>query len=262
MSLELRLNKALARAGICSRRKADELVFSGRVKVNEETVREPGTRVDPEKDSIIVDGRPVRLLPDKERELVHVMMNKPVQVLTTMSDPGNRAKVTDLLPDRLRRLRLFPVGRLDYFSQGLLILTNDGGLAHSLTHPSRKIPKVYRIKMRGELGKKKLQTMRRGMLLREGEKLAPVEGKILQQTRDSTLAEMTLVQGVNRQIRRMCRDLNLVVLSLVRIRQGPLALGDLKSGEWRYLEPEEVSRLRKWSSTTNHPQPLLNQGGG
>ncbi|EFI34939.1 RNA-binding S4 domain protein [Desulfonatronospira thiodismutans ASO3-1] len=262
MSREMRLNKALARAGICSRRRADGLVFSGRVKVNDEVVREPGIRVDPEKDSIIVDGRPVKIETEQERELVHVMLNKPVQVVTTTSDPGGRAKVTDLLPDRLRRMRLFPVGRLDYFSRGLLILTNDGDLAHSLTHPSRKIPKVYRVKMRGDLSKKKLQIMRRGMVLSEGEKLAPVEVKILQQTRDSVLAEMTLVQGINRQIRRMCRDLDMVVLSLVRIRQGPLALGELKPGEWRYLEPGEVSQLRKWSSRTNHPQPLLNQGGG
>ncbi len=245
MSRDLRLNKALARAGVCSRRKADELVFSGRVKVDEKVVCEPGARVDPEKDRVSVDGRPVKIETEQEREFVHVMVNKPVQVMTTTSDPRGRAKVTDLLPDSLNRLRLFPAGRLDYFSQGLLILTNDGDLAHSLTHPSRKIPKVYRIKMRGELGKKKLQTMRRGMVLREGEKLAPVEVKILQQTGDSTLAEMTLVQGVNRQIRRMCRDLDLVVLSLVRIRQGPLALGELKPGEWRYLEPRELSLLKK-----------------
>ncbi|WP_291318505.1 pseudouridine synthase [Desulfonatronospira sp.] len=245
MSPNLRLNKALARAGVCSRRKADDLVFSGRVKVNEEVAQEPGSRVDPERDKISVDDRPVRLLPDEERRLAYVMMNKPVQVVTTMSDPGGRVKVTDLLPDSLRYLRLFPVGRLDYFSQGLLILTNDGDLAHRLTHPSRKTPKVYRVKMRGELSKKKLQVMRQGMELSEGEKLAPVEVKILQQTRNSILAEMTLVQGINRQIRRMCRDLDLVVLSLVRIRQGSLALGDLKPGEWRYLEPGEVSSLKK-----------------
>ncbi|WP_291322686.1 pseudouridine synthase [Desulfonatronospira sp.] len=250
MSRDLRLNKALARAGICSRRDADGLIFSGRVKINDEVVMKPGTRVDPARDRLSLDGRLLSLDTEIERSPVYVMLNKPVQVVTTMQDPGGRTSVTDLLPAALNKLRLFPVGRLDYFSQGLLILTNDGDLAHSLTHPSKKIPKVYKVRLRGDLTRGKLHYMRRGMVLQEGVNLAPVEVKILQKKNDTVLAKMTLIQGVNRQIRRMCRDLDLVILSLVRISQGPLSLGKLKSGEWRYLKPREVRMLQNYTKSS------------
>ena len=242
---ELRLNKALARSGVCSRRKADELIQSGRVTLNEQVVREPGIKVNPEKDSLQVNGRKIRLNQLFERDPVYVMLNKPVQVVTTMHDPQGRTKVADLLPENLKKLRLFPVGRLDYFSQGLLILTNDGDLAHRLTHPSTKVPKVYLVEVRGSLTRSKIRLLRGGMVLKEGERLAPVKVEVIKSLNDQTSLKMTLTQGLNRQIRRMCRDLDLTVLSLIRVRQGPVSLEGLKSGQWRMLKSSETRALRK-----------------
>lgn len=244
MNSRFRLNKALARAGVCSRRKADQLVFSGRVRVNSQVVRDPGIRVDPGKDTLELDNEVVDL-GSSFKEPVYVLLNKPVRVVTTLDDPQGRQTVADILPVKLRRLRLFPVGRLDYFSQGLLIMTNDGALAHELTHPSREHSKVYRVEVRGGLSRKKVQIMEKGMVLKEGEKLAPVQVDVRMRRKNHALLHLTLIQGVNRQIRRMCRDLGLVVLSLTRIQQGAVALGDLKPGEWRYLTPQELQDLRQ-----------------
>ncbi len=242
---ELRLNKVLARSGVCSRRKADQLIQSGRVTLNEQVVRKPGIKVDPEKDRLQVNGRAIRLDLLDNRELVYVMLNKPVQVVTTMHDPQGRPKVADLLPENLKKLRLFPVGRLDYFSQGLLILTNDGDLAHRLTHPSTNISKVYLVEVRGSLTRNKIRLMRRGMVLKEGERLAPVKVEVIKSLNDHASLQMTLTQGLNRQIRRMCRDLDLTVLTLIRIRQGPVSLEGLKPGQWRMLKSSETGALRK-----------------
>jgi 23S rRNA pseudouridine2605 synthase len=153
--------------------------------------------------------------------------------------------VLDLLPDELVRARPVPVGRLDFFSEGLLLLTTDGDLTHRLTHPSHHMPKVYHLLVRGPVGPEKLEAMREGMTLAEGEQLAPVEAKVLESKDNKTLLELVLVQGVNRQIRRMCRDLDLTVLRLSRVAQGPLRLGELPSGKWRRLHSDEVLALRR-----------------
>ncbi|EPR30398.1 pseudouridine synthase Rsu [Alkalidesulfovibrio alkalitolerans DSM 16529] len=240
-STALRLNKALAQAGVCSRRAADDLIFAGRVTVNGETVTEPGRRVDPGTDRVAVDGRPLAAPPPRH---VYVLLHKPVGVVTTLSDPEGRPTVLALLPASMRKRRIVPVGRLDVMSEGLLLLTDDGELVNRMTHPRHHVPKTYALTVRGAVDEAALGTMRRGMRLAEGEKLAPVEARIVGRTRESTLLELVLRQGVNRQIRRMCRDLGLTVQKLKRTAIGPLALGDLGPGKARELTRGEIGRLR------------------
>lgn len=244
----MRLNKALAMAGVCSRRKADEIIFAGKVAVNGITASSPGIQVDPQNDLITVSGKPVAFLPHEGQPTEHAyyMLNKPVEVVTTASDPQGRRTVLDILPEEVRQRRVFPVGRLDFFSEGLLILTSDGDLTYRMTHPRYHLPKVYEVLVRGDVTKDKLEAMRRGMTLAEGEKLAPAGVKVLDRKLfGKTLLELTLNQGINRQIRRMCRDLGLTVLKLRRTYEGPLSLGNLASGKLRTLTSSEVKVLKK-----------------
>ena len=238
----IRLNKALAQAGVCSRRAADEMIRTGRVSVNGSQA-DLGTVVIPDSDDIRVDGRPLRPVGGEENLIF--MLNKPVQVVTTARDPQGRPTVMDLLGKAASRRRLFPVGRLDYFSEGLMLLTTDGELANRLMHPRWHLPKLYRVAVREEVSREALEAMRSGMKLSEGEVLAPVKAAIAIRDARSTTLELELIQGVNRQIRRMCRDLGLTILKLSRIRVGPLALGDLKPGEFRPLHADEAAALRK-----------------
>lgn len=248
---ELRVNHFLARAGICSRRKADELIAAQKVHVNGLPAA-PGDKVGP-KDKVTLEGKEI-LWPLAEssdakgvqnQTLIYILLNKPTQVVSTVKDPEGRTTVLDLLPNELRAARLFPVGRLDYFSQGLIILTNDGDLTYRLTHPKWHLPKVYHVLVRGVVTESAMRAMREGMTLSEGESVAPIDCRVLRVTpKKDTWLEMTLIQGINRQIRRMLRDLNLTILVLSRVRQGPLALGDLPQGQWRYLSGKEVEELR------------------
>jgi 23S rRNA pseudouridine2605 synthase len=240
----VRLNKALAQAGVCSRRKADELIFSGKVRINGDVVTEPGRQIDPSSDNVVVQGTPLTFPRDKEH--LYLLLNKPVQTVSTAHDPQGRTTVLDMLPKEYQKRRAVPVGRLDFFSEGLLLLTTDGTLHHRLTHPRHHLPKLYEIKVRGEVTNAKLDIIRKGMTLVEGEKLAPVRTSILRRDRKgSTWISMRLMQGVNRQIRRMCRDLDLTVLRLQRVALGPLRLGDLQSGTVRKLTEQEVNTLKK-----------------
>lgn len=240
---ELRLNKALALAGLCSRRAADDLIRAGAVRVNGVLITEPGSRIAPATDAITVHGKPVRL-ESREGAAAHtyIMLHKPIQVVSTARDPQGRTTVLDLLPGSLRSKRLYPVGRLDYFSEGLLLLTDDGELTNRLTHPRYHLPKLYEIRVRETPTQAMLESMRRGMTLQEGETLAPVEVRIAGEGRTLLL---TLHQGINRQIRRMCRDLGLTILTLRRIGIGPLALGDLAKGTCRSLSSNEIAALKK-----------------
>ena len=239
----VRLNKVLASAGVCSRRKADEYIQAGRVTVNGQVADTPGVKVVPGKDRVAVDGEPIGAPETKRQE--YLLLHKPVEVVTTAKDPQGRRCVLDLLPRDLRAKRVFPVGRLDFYSEGLLLLTTDGELTHRLTHPSHHLPKVYHVAVRPAPSQKQLDTMRRGMRLAEGETLAPVTVDILREKGNTVWLEMTLIQGVNRQIRRMCRDLGLNIVKLRRVRQGPVALGDLPPGKWRRLSGKEVAALKK-----------------
>lgn len=241
---EVRLNKVIAGAGVCSRRQADALIREGAVRVNGNVVDTPGARVAPGRDSIEVRGQRLEL-DAAPAGCTYVMLHKPVQVVSTVRDPQGRPTVLDILPPELRKTRLYPVGRLDYFSEGLLLLTDDGDLTNRLTHPRYHLPKVYLAKVRGHVTDAVLMPMRQGMTLAEGEHLAPVEVRLLQSDRQASLMELTLRQGVNRQIRRMCRDLGLTVLLLRRIRQGPLELGELPKGAARRLTAHEAAAVRR-----------------
>ena len=235
-----RLNRAIAESGFCSRRKADELIFSGRIQVNGEVETHAGRRVLPE-DVIAVDGNP---LPGTQRK-VHIMLHKPVQVVSTASDPDGRPTVLSLLPREYAGTRLFPVGRLDYFSEGLILLTNDGQLSQRLMHPRHHLVKEYEVLVRDIVTQKALQTMRAGMRLAEGELLRPVEVTARSMASGCTQLRMLLRQGVNRQIRRMCRDLGLTILRLRRVAIGPLQLGELPPGRCRPLREAELAALRQ-----------------
>jgi 23S rRNA pseudouridine2605 synthase len=240
----VRLNKAIAASGLCSRRKADELIAQGRVQVNDRLVLGMGLKVNPDQDRIQVDGRLLESGGKPGSGDIYILLHKPVQVVSTARDPQGRTTVLDLLPPALRRQRPVPVGRLDYFSEGLLLLTTDGELVYRLTHPSWHIPKVYNVLVRGYVSPEKLHRMRQGMHLAEGEKLAPIQVTTRRVGKETTWLSMRLIQGINRQIRRMCRDLDLTILKLIRIQEGSLLLRDLPSGQFRELSPNEVSALR------------------
>lgn len=235
-----RLNKVIAEAGYCSRRKADELIFAGRVSVNGEVETHAGRRISPE-DSVSVDGRPLA----RTQQMLCLMLHKPVQVVSTAADPQGRQTVLSLVARDYPGIRLFPVGRLDYFSEGLILLTNDGRLAQRLMHPRHHLPKHYEVLVRNVVTQKALQTMRSGMRLAEGEVLLPVEVTARSTASGCTLLRMVLRQGVNRQIRRMCRDLGLTILRLRRVAIGPLQLGKLAPGHYRPLEEGELAALRQ-----------------
>lgn len=241
---ELRLNKALSSAGVCSRRRADELIRSGVVTVNGSVVTELGLRIIPGKDAVEVDGRAVALCAEPAEQARHyIVLHKPIQVVSTVRDPEGRTTVLDLLPDALRAHRLYPVGRLDYFSEGLVLLTDDGELTNRLTHPRYHLAKIYEVTVRELPGKEIFDRMRQGMTLQEGEKLAPVKVAVTPESPHTLL--LTLHQGINRQIRRMCRDLGLTILSLRRVQMGPVRLGTLGKGECRPLLPQELAALRR-----------------
>lgn len=236
----IRLNKTIAQAGYCSRRKADELIFSGQVLVNGCVEQNPARHVLPD-DAITVNGHPL----SAAQEFCYLLLHKPVQTVCTVSDPEGRPTVMDCLPATLQGLRLYPVGRLDYFSEGLLLLTNDGELAQRLTHPRHHQPKMYEVLVRGPVNAGALERMRRGMRLAEGEDLLPVEVEKKETQEGDSLLQMVLRQGLNRQIRRMCRDLGLTILRLRRVGQGPLILGDLMPGKSRELTKAEVAALKE-----------------
>ena len=236
----VRLNKAIAATGLCSRRKADELILAGQVRINGTLEENPARRVLPG-DRIAVNDRELAAA----QEYYYLLLHKPVQTVCTVNDPEGRPTVMAYLPPEVRHLRLYPVGRLDYFSEGLLLLTNDGELAQRLTHPRHHQPKTYEVLIRGSVPKTALAAMRRGMRLDEGQALLPVAVEAKTAENGNTLLRMVLHQGVNRQIRRMCRDLGLTILRLRRVAQGPLALGNLKPGAARALTTGEVADLRQ-----------------
>lgn len=237
---ERRLNKVIAEAGCCSRRKADELIFAGRVAVNGEVETHAGRRICSD-DEVSVDGKPLA----GAQQMLYLMLHKPVHVVSTAADPQGRQTVLSLVAHAYPGVRLFPVGRLDYFSEGLILLTNDGRLAQRLMHPRHHLPKHYEVLVRNVVTQKALQSMRSGMRLAEGEELLPVEVTARSTSSGCTLLRMVLRQGVNRQIRRMCRDLGLTILRLRRVAIGPLQLGKLGSGQYRPLEEAEVAALRR-----------------
>ncbi len=232
-----RLQKVLAAAGFGSRRQCEELIQTGRVEVDRQVITELGTRVDPLQQEIRVDGTP---MPRVRR--VYYAVYKPKGVVSTSRDPSGRPRVVDLIPTS--RERLFAVGRLDLHSEGLILLTNDGNLAHRLTHPRFRISKVYRVLVAGRPTRETLDQLRKGVHLAEGfARVADV--KIKRQQKQSALLEMVLEEGRNREIRRLLARMGHKVLHLVRIAVGPVRLGKLAPGEHRRLRRDEIEQLQR-----------------
>lgn len=229
-----RLQKVLAHAGIASRRKSEELILAGRVKVNGEIVRELGKKVGAG-DYIEVDGKPIR-----EEKKIYILLNKPVGYLSTVDDPRGRRTVLDLLADVGGRV--YPVGRLDYDTSGLLLLTNDGELTYKLTHPSFEVPKTYLVEVEGKPGRE-LERLEKGIILEDG-LTAPARVERVRTKGNRTFFHLTIHEGRNRQVRKMCAALGYPVKSLKRIRFAYLELGGLPEGQYRYLTEKEIKFLQ------------------
>ncbi len=232
----VRLQKVLAEAGVASRRQCEELIQSGRVEIDRETVTELGVRVDPARQEIRLDGEVL-----KRHRHVYYAVNKPEGVVSTNRDPAGRPRVIDLVPASSQRL--FAVGRLDLHSEGLILLTNDGDLAHRLTHPRFGVEKTYRVSVAGEPEDEVLDRLRRGVWLAEGRvraRAVTVRGR----HKGSSVLEIVLDEGRNREIRRMLARVGHKLLRLQRIAVGPVRLGQLPPGTWRRLSVQEVQALR------------------
>ncbi|MHB1421532.1 MAG: pseudouridine synthase [Bacillota bacterium] len=232
-----RLQKMMAQAGVASRRTCEELIMHGLVKVNGEVVLALGTKVDPERDTIEVRGR----LLHKTDELVYLMLNKPREYVTTLNDPQRRKKVTDLLQGV--KLRVYPVGRLDYQTEGLLLLTNDGDLTLTLTHPRHHVDKTYQALVKGIIRPGAMKAMREGIELEDGKTL-PAKVRLLWVRNTQSLLEIIIREGRKRQVRRMCAAAGYPVLELKRTAIAFLQLGDLQPGQYRHLTPDEIKRLK------------------
>jgi pseudouridine synthase len=234
----VRLNKFLAQAGVASRREADRMITEGRVSVNNTVVEELGVQIDPTKDSVRVDGRNIK----KERQEFYLLLNKPTGYLVTLKDPFKRPTVLELLP-KLKE-RVFPVGRLDLNSEGLLLLTNNGELANRLMHPRYRIKKVYEVRTIGIPSHNSLQRLERGIHL-DGKKTAPAKIIHFRSDPKNARIRIELTEGRKREVRRMFEAIGFSLLYLKRVNYAGIKIGTLKKGQWRYLTPPEIINLKK-----------------
>ena len=232
-----RLNKVIAMSGIASRRKADELISLGRVMVNNKVVTMAGTKVIQGIDSIIVDGKALSNVQQK----IYVILNKPFGYISTLNDPHGRPIILDLLKDVKKRI--FPIGRLDFDSQGLLILTNDGQLAFRLMHPKFHIPRTYKIIINGYLSNKSAVRLEKGIALDDG-LTHPAHVRIIKRDKDRSTVRITIFEGRSREIRRMFEVLGHKTIKLIRTGYGNLVLGDLKVGKFRHIKELELKTLK------------------
>jgi pseudouridine synthase len=235
--MPIRLQKILSQAGVASRRAAEKLIAEGRVTVNGQTVREMGTKADPAADDIRVDGRRIKA-PERLR---YILLNKPAGYVTTRSDPQRRRTVLDLLGGV--REYVYPVGRLDYDTEGLLLLTNDGDLAAALTHPRHGVERTYEARVAGMPDHEALERLRKGIPL-DGKRTLPADVVLLNKSGNGVLL-ITIREGRNRQVRRMLEAVGHPVDKLKRVKIGPIGDRLLKRGEWRELTREEVQKLRR-----------------
>jgi 23S rRNA pseudouridine2605 synthase len=235
--MEIRLQKIMADLGVASRRKSEEIIEEGRITVNGK-VAEIGQKADPELDHIKLDGK---LLTRRPGPKVYYAFHKPRGVVSTLEDPQERPSVGDYL--RRIKARIYPIGRLDFDSEGLLLLTNDGDFTHAVLHPSKKIPKVYQVKIKGVLSDQDIEALEKGMYLEDG-KTAPAKVKKLRKTRENSWVEMTIHEGKKRQIRRMLHRVGHSVLRLVRVKVAGIELSGIGPGEMRPLSQRELERIR------------------
>ena len=234
---KIRLQKFLSEAGVASRRKAEEMIRNGSVKVNGQ-IAQIGDSVDPKRDSVTVKGKKVL----KQSNLRYILLNKPRGYVTTTDDELGRKCVLELVKDI--KERIYPVGRLDRVSEGALIMTNDGAFANAMMHPSKHVPKTYRVTVRPEPTSEQIDILSTGVDI-DGRMTAPADVHIISKEEGRAVLEIILYEGRNRQIRRMCEALNLEVARLRRIAVGSVRLGMLQTGQWRDLTPQEVESLFK-----------------
>lgn len=235
---DTRIQKALADMGLCSRRQAEQIILEGRVKLNGHPVK-LGDKMDMHEDVLSVDGRTIR--PPKKKEYKYYMLHKPRGYITTSSDDRGRKTVMELIKDIPERV--YPVGRLDKDSEGLLLFTNDGALANALTHPSHQVAKMYRVTVHPAATKEQVVALANGVVLDDGTKTLPAIIRVVAEDEDRTVMEMSIKEGKNRQIRRMCRAVGLDVARLSRKSVGAVKLGMLAPGKYRELKPSEILAL-------------------
>lgn len=243
-----RIQKVLSDQGVCSRRAAEQLIQAGRVKVNGHPVK-LGDKMDPDFDKVSVDGKNIRVV--RKRQYIYLMLHKPRGYITTASDELGRKTVMDLVADVGRRV--YPVGRLDKDSEGLLLMTDDGAFANLLTHPSGGVGKLYRVTVRPRATEDQIVKMASGVVLDDGVKTQPAVIHVVTDEPGRTVLEITLHEGRNRQIRRMCEAVGLEVVRLKRSAEGPVKLGMLAPGTYRELKKSEVTALRNAALRAKHP---------
>lgn len=254
---EQRIQKVLADQGICSRREAERLIAAGKVKVNGHPVG-LGDKMDPDYDKVSINGKNVRIV--RKRQYTYIMLHKPRGYLTTRSDDRGRKTVMDLVADVPAMLR--PVGRLDKDSEGLLLMTDDGAFINLLTHPSGGVGKLYRVTVNPRATEEQIVQMASGVVLDDGVRTQPCVIHVLSDEPGRTVLEITLHEGRNRQIRRMCSAVGLQVVRLKRSAEGPVKLGMLQPGEYRELKRSEVSALRNAAQKNASPAPARPQPAG
>ena len=231
----VRLQKFLAESGVASRRKSEELIDQGKVKVNGR-VATIGDKIDPKKDTVTVSGKKIV----KTKTFTYVVLHKPRGFITTMSDEKDRKCVAELINDV--EGRVYPVGRLDKDSEGMLLFTNDGAFANAMTHPTKHVPKTYRVTVRPSISEEQITALTQGVII-EDRKTAPAEVRVITKEEGRVVLEIILYEGRNRQIRKMCEEVGLEVARLKRTAIGSIKLGMLKQGDWRHLTEDEVRKL-------------------
>ena len=233
----MRLQKFLAEAGVASRRKAEELILQGKIKVNGEIKRKMGIKIDPELDEVVYEGNIVKI----ENKKVYILLNKPIGYVTTVKDQFNRDSVLDLVKTKER---LVPVGRLDMYTSGALILTNDGDFVYKVTHPKHEINKTYTVTIKGIVKKEDVEKLRKGVDI-GGYRTKPAKVKILKtdDEKDISRLEIIIHEGKNRQVRKMCESIGYKVLALHRSQIAGIGVKDIELGKWRYLSKKEVDKI-------------------
>ena len=232
---EVRLQKFLAESGVASRRKSEELIEQGKVKVNGK-VAMIGDKIDPKKDTVTVNGKKIV----KTKTFTYVVLHKPRGFITTMNDEMDRKCVAELIKDVPGRV--YPVGRLDRDSEGMLLFTNDGAFANAMTHPTKHVPKTYRVTVRPSISEEQITALTQGVII-DDRKTAPAEVRVVTKEEGRVVLEIILYEGRNRQIRKMCEEVGLEVARLKRTAIGSIKLGMLKQGAWRNLTDDEVRKL-------------------
>lgn len=234
----MRLNKFMASCGVASRRKCDEIILEGRVKINAKVVRKLGVQVDPAKDLVTIDDGAIRI----KGEYEYYLLNKPTGYVTTVSDPQGRRTVMDLIPESSKRL--YPIGRLDYNTSGLLLVTNDGELTQKLTHPSFELGKTYVAKVEGEIKSADVEKLKKGVDI-GGFVTSPATVNVISANKQESKIKITIHEGKNRQVRKMFKAVGKRVTELERIAIGKISLSGLKSGECRSLTEKEIKYLKE-----------------